>query len=412
MINRQTEEAASLYVLDLLGKDERAQFESAMRESSELQRLVQELADGIYAPFRGVDEPARPDLLDGILKEVSGNSNVGNPGTESRQASVSWAYIWAAAAVILLGLNLILLFLVRDQASIRTNELLAATEDMSTSLVDGVSDPLDLAPEDREILEARIARLQEELATKQDQVEKYRSDLDRVEGEAAEVRNYNTEWQQEYARLAARILPFFEQNDGLGRFTVIEMVDNEVFSNDLPRRGFADLAGRFLSGEGNIAGVGTDEFIGPVVEGAGVLSATLDSSQGGLAPIARGAGTPLADNLPPATEVAGPHSDEPADQEGRPTGFTVWRDDEQKGFLDLYNLPQVTEGQEAYLWVRASELDPYIPVGVVPTLENGTGSIFYSIDEPNFTPSEILITAEREGAAGVVPGETVILRGP
>jgi hypothetical protein len=93
-------------------------------------------------------------------------------------------------------------------------------------------------------------------------------------------------------------------------------------------------------------------------------------------------------------------------------GFTVWRDDEQKGFLDLYNLPQADSGQEAYLWVRSSELEPYVPVGYLPDLENGTGSLFYSVDEPDFTPTEILITSEDAIEPAQQPSGSILLRGP
>ena len=97
---------------------------------------------------------------------------------------------------------------------------------------------------------------------------------------------------------------------------------------------------------------------------------------------------------------------------GDPAGFTVWRDDEQKGFLDLYNLPEANLGEAAFLWVRASELEPYLPVGYLPELENGTGSLFYEVDESHFTPSEILVTSEVEDQPGGVPSENILLRGP
>ena len=93
-------------------------------------------------------------------------------------------------------------------------------------------------------------------------------------------------------------------------------------------------------------------------------------------------------------------------------GFSVWRDDEQKGFLDLYNLPQPEAGRDAFLWVRASEYDPYVPVGYLPELEGGSGSFFYSVEEPQFTPTEILITAEDAYEPGSEPSGDILLLGP
>lgn len=409
MINRRTEETASLYVLDLLTGEERASFESEMRDSAELQRLVRELSAGLHEPIKQATGPVRDDLLEGILaRTMPRGAAAGGNGVIS--ARLPWAAIWAVAALILLGMNLILLFLLKEQTAIGADGMLATGPD-ATLAPGGEIDEPDPDP-GKIILEAKIARLEEALAVTDAAASGYREALQRLEGENREFREYNAEWQHEYARLAARILPFFEPNDGLGRFTVIEMVDNEAFLNDLPRRGFADLAGRYLSGEGNIAGIGSQDFVGPVVEGAGVASATRDPSQGGFNPISRGAAVPVAEGAGAGEPIPAPAAPTTDPASAQATGFTVWRDDEQKGFLDLYNLPQLADGQEAHLWVRASDLDPYLPVGIIPQLENGTGSLFYSVDEPNFTPTEILITAEDAGAPGPEPGDSVILRGP
>ena len=120
-------------------------------------------------------------------------------------------------------------------------------------------------------------------------------------------------------------------------------------------------------------------------------------------------------SLSPASRAAAQASalttSEVVETTAEPTGFTVWRDDEQKGFLDLYNLPKPESG-EPFLWVRASDYEPYVPVGYIPDLENGTGSFFYSVDESNFTPSEILITAEDPNQPASQPSSEVLLRGP
>jgi anti-sigma-K factor RskA len=409
MIKHTTEEAASLYVLDLLTGEERADFELQLKDSAELRRLVRELGTGLHEPIKRVEGPVRNDLLEGIIQRTKPEMS-GSATRPMHPVPMPWTYIWAAAALILLAMNLMLLFLVREGAAVKADELLAAGGMLEEESV-GMSGEGVLDAEQRTLLEARIASLEQALAQNAELVSRYEDELERAAGENEAVREYNSEWQHEYARLAARILPFFEPSDGMGRFTVIEMVDNEVFLNDLPRRGFADLAGLYLSGEGNIAGVGTTEFVGPVVEGAGIASAIKEPGLGEFAPVSGGA-IPMPESTAAPDPVSGPPVAKVDDPTGQATGFTVWRDDEQKGFLDLYNLPELEEGKEAYLWVRASELDPYLPVGIIPNLDNGTGSLFYSVDEPNFTPTEILITAEPVGMEGPEPGETVILRGP
>ena len=264
---------------------------------------------------------------------------------------------------------------------------------------------------DAKTLEARIFRLRTQLTDRESELQRLMEARSKLEAENKEVRQFNAGWQREYMHLAARVLPFFESKDGLSRFTVIEMVDVQAFDSQQPRKGFADLAGRFLTGEGNIAGVGSADFVGPVVEGAGITTGAAIDPGTGLA------ANSLANPIPQANrsvEAVSPVEDNASVAPTRDSamGFSVWRDDEQKGFLDIYNLPQPGQGRDAFLWVRASELDPYIPVGYLPELENGTGSFFYSVDEPQYTPTEILITAEDAYEPGPAPSGEVLLLGP
>lgn len=416
MIDKATEERATLFVLDLLDEGERRVFEEEIEGSGELKELVRELTESLYAPQRAGRSPDRPDLLNGILERVqptpapAAEGSLTRPAINRNQATgLPWAWIFGAAAVLLLGMNFVLLTLMREQS------VLIRPDSGGESPNAAVGGPdAELSGEaDPQALEARIERLQRDLERKEAELAVLQSEKGRMEARIAEVREFNTGWQLEYARLAARLLPFYEPNDGMSRFTVIEMVDAEAFAQQLPRRGFADLAGRFLAGEGNIAGTGSGEFVGPVVEGAGVLSATLDPDAAGLNPLAGEPGSFSGESLAAqdSGDAAPADSGEP-ETAGRPTGFTVWNDNEQKGFLDLYNLPEAGEGLERYLWVRSSELDPYLPVGTLPDLDGGTGSVFYSVEEETFTPSEILITAEPVDGVGDEPSGTIILRGP
>lgn len=407
MIKEKTEETAALYVLDLLSEQEHVAFEAAMAESAELRRYVRELSSGLHEPLKSLEGPSRPDLLPAILARTGDArppaSAVAGKNSRILSSAVPWSIIWASAAALFLVLNLVLLFVLSEQSSVRASDLVAADSSESRPVAPGSRTG---GGGDRLLLESRVERLEEELDDARATLAESREEQTLLERENAEVKAFNSEWREEYARLAARFLPFFEPNNGLGRFTVIEMVDAEAFEQDLPRRGFADLAGRFLTGEGNIAGINPNDFVGPLVEGAGASNARLDTAGTVLMPVAGAGEQDAASDEEAITEEV------PQRESSRPTGFTVWRDDEQKGFLDLYNLPSPPEGREAFLWVRSSELDPYIPVGNLPALENGTGSLFYSVDEPNFTPADILITAEPEGGSGSAPAGTILLRGP
>jgi len=415
MIDQATEEQASLYVLDLLEREERDAFEARLAISPELRQLLRELQEGLYGPVRQAGGPARPDLLPGILvRAASEGAAAKDPGPGKRfPGPMRWSAIWAAAALVLLGLNLFLFSLLsRAPASEGAGPGAVGVEaPVPGTTMEGAG---DLPEED---LLARIRWLEEELASREAALEEVVEERSALSQRTTELQAVNSGWQREYARLASRMLPFFKENPGMSRFTVIELVDREVIEKDLPRLGFTDLAGRFLTGEANISGANPGEFIGPVIEGAGVGSASTDAVQGGLNPFGRSGSSSMQTGIsgePGNSEGSGTVSEAGEEDAigARPAGFTVWRDDEQKGFLDLYNLPSAGEGEEAYLWVRSSELEAYKPVGELPSLDNGTGSFFYSVDEPNFTPTEILITAEPIDGAGSHPAGDILLKGP
>lgn len=418
MIDDRTDEQAALYALDLLSGEEKRIFEASLSKSPALRKRVREFSSSLHAPLRDLAGPARPDLLHGILARVeeSPSAPVSRPvpRPESRYAQFPWAYIWGAAALLFLFLNIgLLAILNRDPGTPGSPkaDIIAARESNSG----GMSVQTDsLNPANPSLLQARIARLEESLAQRDETLRRINDERFELKAENEEFRSYNAGWQREYARLASRFLPFFEANDGLSRFTVIEMVDANAYQEGLPRLGFNELAARYLTGEDNIAGTGPGEFVGPFVEGAGIASGVSESGQVGLTPIAQSDAAAAAFSELRSPEMNPDLSSDAAVAEvsQRAAGFTVWRDDEQKGFLDLYNLPLPQEGEDAFLWVRSGELDPYLPVGAIPELNNGTGSLFYSVDEPNFTPSEILITSESPGAAASEPSGPILLRGP
>lgn len=418
MMDQQTDEQAALYVLDLLEAEERRAFEARLVEDPRLRRHVRELGQALHQPLKSVQGPDRADLLPVILDRVTSSKTIPIEFKQTERR-LPWTVVWAAAALLFLGLNLMLLVLMNRQADRFSAQLAqASNEEEGGPTAEGQA-TLATGQADRLALEATISRLQTSMEQVTRELEAAQARGRVMSASVEEARAVNAEWQREYTRLAARFTPFFGPNDGMSRFTVIEMVDALAYDEGHPRLGFNELAARFLSGEGNIAGIASGEPMGPFLDGYGVESATTDSLQAGLVPIASPDGAPVAfqnrgiagpEAGSEATENASPQmAAPPAD---RPAGFTVWRDDEQNGFLDLYNLPDPRDGEQAFLWVRSSELEAYLPVGPLPELELGTGSVFYSVDEPNFTPSEILITSEPPDTPGSEPSGAILLRGP
>ncbi|MGA1204938.1 MAG: hypothetical protein ACO3ZW_03890 [Opitutales bacterium] len=183
------------------------------------------------------------------------------------------------------------------------------------------------------------------------------------------LKSFNESWEEEYQHLASRMLPFFESRGGVGRFTVIDLSGVRVGSE----RDIDDVAEYILSAV-------------PGPRSASPQSASFASLELGSAP-SRG-------------EVA------------TVVGYTVWRDEEKSGFIDLYNLPQTSQGREPFLWARPRGSESYLPVGYLPYLEKGTGSFYFSIDEPDFSLGGILISAEPAGGPGKVPSGTRLMVGP
>ncbi len=421
MIDEGKEEAASFYVLDLLSAEEREAFTAEMEADPELRRYVRELKDSLHMPARNLQaSPAREDLRSEIHRRLPGKAAASVVGERTpAPRGFPWAAVWAAAAIFLLAVNL---FLLRALSDSSTENALARGERTEGGISAG-NDSVE-AELPREELVARIQRLRSELEEREAGLRSAQSELREVRERNDALVSRSFDWMHEYSRLAARLRPFFQGGEGISRFTVIEMMDSEAVARNRSRRGFADLAGRFLTGEENIAGANMENFFGPVVAGAGLQSPGEIEEDAALTPFARRNEGLVSGQEPAGETTQDPSADASAEKEvpseaeeevpfdGEAAGFTVWRDDEQKGFLDVYNLPSPSEGKEAHLWVRSSELEPYLPVGEVPPLEEGSGSFFYSVDEPNFTPSEILITEEAEGSSSEVPSGSVLLRGP
>lgn len=406
------QEQAMAYVLEELDAEARAAFEARLEADTELRATVRELREALFGPARQLEHARLPET---VWAGIAAKTVEAEPAAGARVRRIRWAPIWAAAAVVLLGLNLWTLGqLMKEKAGGETGDL---TDGRPAEHAGTVADSADEGTAGQmRGYEARIERLETEVALEKSRLRQAREELERSRANEETLAESSQRWQQQYERVAARLRPFFENRDGLGRFTVIELMDGGAHARQQPHRGFADLAGRFLMDGASIAGANPGAFVGPVVEGAGVQSPTGVRPESDLPVVGSGEGELVAGGAEPGAVPEGEREGSEVGNEdlssGEPAGFTVWRDDEQKGFLDVYNVPPPAEGREAYLWVRASELEPYLPVGAVPDLQDGAGSFFYSVDQPDFTPSEILITEEPSGSAGDNPGGSVLLRGP
>lgn len=318
MIDTKTEELAALYVLDLLEGEELTGFERRLEIEPDLMELVGDLSTGLHTPMKGVNGPERLDLLDGIRDKIGLAPEQPKEETAAPAKKVvhfRWIPVLSAAAAIMLALNL---FQYLGNGSI----------------------PTDFADELTKI------RLAEEALLAENET----------------IKAFNKSWETEYMNLAQRMLPFVESRDGLGQFTVIDLVAVKGSSNPNNR------------GEGDIA-----EYL---------LSRS------------------------PLKFASVKMSDIPETDESITVGYTVWKEDENRGYIDLYNLPEAGQDRAPFLWVRSVPTESYIPVGYLPALDRGTGTFYFTINQEVFTPTEVLITEETVMGPGKQPSQYRLMVGP
>lgn len=408
-LNEHTEELATLYVLDLLSGRDLVAFEAELENDPQLRVFVRELRDGLH---RGATPTGAhvPEPSAGLFEEIRGE--IGGRALSEADRSSSWRGVaplarrafWPAAAALLFVVNLFLLLGPEDGS--------AGGEEQAAQQLEGegMGSVASSSEETTEILATRVERLRNELAAKDELLSSRSKTIEDLEKQRKEWANNSEAWKEGYETLASRIMPFFEPKDGMSRFTVIEMVDAESYAQNKPRRGLPDLARDRLMGRGNIVSTAPEEFVGPVAAGDGSEDSEKLRAGDALTPdiqenARKGEGETSTTTDRDGNEIeVGP--DDP------PLAFTVWSDDEQKGFLDIYNMPDVPEGKAPHLWVKSGEENAYRSVGELPELEDGNGSVFYSVEDPQYSPSEILITEEERDASVEAPQGNVILRGP
>ena len=323
MIDTKTEELAALYALDLLEGEELLEFQQRMEQEPDVMELVRQLSTGLHAPMKSYNGPERMDLLEGIRErlalapEESPNSELQETQRpRTKLFSIGWLQAISAAAAVLLVLNLVQYFGTGS-----------ARPDLESELTK--------------------SRMSEQALL--------------VENET--IKAFNKSWENEYMNLAKRLLPFVESRDGLGQFTVIELVDVSNNGDNAYSGKDADISEYFLSR------------------------------------------SPLK-----FTSVKIP--DIPETSESACVGYAVWKDDENRGYLDLYNLGDAAAGRAQFLWLRSASQDSYLPVGYLPSLDNGTGTFYFTVDQQHFNPSSILITEESLSGPSEQPSSHHMMIGP
>ncbi|MCC5835168.1 MAG: anti-sigma factor [Opitutales bacterium] len=443
-MSKSPEDQMLAYLLGEMSEAERAAFENRMRKDPDLLAAVRELESALaVSVLDGLDEApvahAQWDRIDARLEEHTQGRGSVAAGLAVGKASkgVLQRYRWwlmpGAAAVFLLGVSIWLIAFglsmerqmdsfrtaasreeVRPQAIDRESRALADTfagvDEPGERMV--VSDFSEWGVEDVPYLLARIQRMEDEIRSRDLVIASREDRISELEQVKSRMVDEHSHLAQSYRQLDRQFAELYEGGPGLARFTVIELVDARSFAGGENRRGLAEVARQFLmSSSGVLVGYPDEDvyYFGG--------EDTADPDWGAEAPmVASGFRTdqaPSIDDLGWEFEtVSGDYARfESVSGMDTPLAFTVWSDDDQKGYLDVYNLPEIPNGQVAQLWLRGAGSDSYLSVGVLPSLDRGTGSLFYSVEEIEFTPREVLITVE-SGTGSNVPSGRVLLRGP
>lgn len=435
-MSRVPEDQMLAYLLGDMSEAEVAAFENRIQKDPELRSAVRELESVLAAAaLEGLEGvPSGSALWENINARIQPDQSLSR--RPSGYAGFLNNRLWLApglAAVFLLGVSVWLISMgLRMEQRLQPDVRIVAVDDVAVDEHDAeslglaeqhrgrqlqlesmvVSDFSEWSMEDIPALLTRIRRMEDEIrsrdliiAARDNRISELEQVKERMVEEHAFLAGSYHQLDQQFAEL-------YDSGPGLARFTVIELVDARSFTRGDNRRGLAEVARQFLmSPSGVLVGVPDQE----VYYFAGEDDSRMDW----------GADTPMvaggfrADEAPSVDDlgwefetVSGEYARfESVSGMDTPLAFTVWSDDDQKGFLDVYNLPDIPSGQVAQLWLRGAGSESYLSVGVLPPLERGTGSLFYAVDEIEFTPREVLITVE-SGSGSNVPSGRVLLRGP
>lgn len=375
------------YVLDELDADRRAAFEERLARDPQEREALKACTDSL-AGFACETAPAEPmaaadqrAALSAILAHTAGPATA----RRERRKVIAWPrYAWPIAAALLLALNLVEFerplapqsapgeAVTRSEppespAAASGGAMATTAQPTDTSEAEQPADDLGTAAKavDELLAEARenareLAKLRADYATLQRTTSVLRAEYDGL------VRHF-----------ADRVL----LEKSIGRLATMELVDAESYARG-DRRGLTDVARGILTAPGVVV---------PVDVSSPPPEATLNE---------------------PGFSAAGTSPEEAAPAPV-PYAWSVFDDKEGRGYLNLYNLPQLASEQSLQLWVKPADGVDYVRVGEVPAaFHGGNGSVQYTLPEQNTAPAEILITVEPRGEPAPQPTGATVLRGP
>lgn len=391
-MNDTFETEALRYLLNEMEAGDRAAFEARLERDPAARVALKSCADAMaqfaceQAPAEPMSAPDQLAALNAILAQTS-------PGQAEAAAApvatnvIPWMrYVWPMAAAALLMLNLIDFrrpvparggtltagegsTLARgggtepdanENGTRASREAMDGSDELGGSILADATSGAAAEPRVAAKFAAELAKTSRELARLRDEHAKLQRTTSALRGD------YDAVTRQWASRVA------FDQS--VGRLAAMELVDAESYASG-NRKGLVEVARGILTEPGVIVAT-TDGVITPGMEPPGASGA--DPQTAALAPYA----------------------------------WAVFDDKEQRGYLNLYNLPTLAHNEALQLWVRGADRAEYQRVGEVPAaFYGGSGSVEYRMTE-GMAPAEILITREPRDAVVEQPAGPTVLRGP
>ncbi len=393
-MTEEFENEALHYLLDELDEGRRDAFEALLARDPAARAALKTYAEAL-ARFGCDTAPAEPmaaaDQRATLAAILAATNEVETPVAIERPSNViAWTrYVWPVAAAVLLGLNFVRFDRPVDPLVFRESgePTGIATLDDQPSFEDDLAGddgagPGESAARDRTDALAHSTSAPMKAAAdaiRANPVEMQR-ELDRLREAYADLARTSAALRADYDSVMHHIAQRAIAERGLGRLAAMELVDANSFASG-NRRGLVDLARGILTEPGVVAVEAEPPPVSPPTDGLGV---TLQ-----------------------------PETPEPPRASPVPYAWSVYDEAEHRGYLNLYNLPQVPADGTLQLWVRAPATNTFQHVGEVPAqFQGGNGSLFYTLPEASLAPVEILVTQEPTGVAPAAPTGPVVLRGP
>lgn len=352
------------YLLDQMEPARRSAFEQRLQTDPSARAAFKQYADSL-AGF--ACETAAPEPLAAADQKAVLAALVATAGNRAASAPIppraGRGWFWPMAAIVLVVLNL---FDFRRPVAPAPDLQPAAPERKETAVIETPRATKQGSDAAAPTTETKPLAIAPDAARPKQTAEAPAAEVERLRDQVAELQQARDRLRAEFDLVVRRLGAQAALNRDLSRLTTMELVD----------------AASYARGE-----------------------------RKGLVTVARGILTEPGIVVPEPTPR--PPTDLSQTAPKPPYAWSVYDEKENRGFVNLYDLPPVPAESALHIWVRPADAEIFQRVGEVPRqLYGGSGSIQYALPSGTATPAEILITIEPRTIIPALPAGPTVLKGP